>query len=270
VKTKTAYREKTPVETPNLQALSDYLKPRPAETPAPNIKIDDEPIQPSETTHIEFNTDKAEPSEAVTAALVAAEQADAAKESLLRQLGHLRQSEELQRQHAQHMAQQQQSQPPTREQKLSMWIQQGLTEEDGRFLSEHPEMIDRHDLTRAASDEAEQHHERGTESHRAATLEAFRRLQGQQAQAQPAVSTPAFFQPPEPSLSPATPDRAAIYSAPVSRTTSPGGYREPSPKSVRLSPIEQEIARNLGLSDVAYAEGKLRLQRAKANGEVQS
>jgi hypothetical protein len=38
---------------------------------------------------------------------------------------------------------------------------------------------------------------------------------------------------------------------------------------VKLSPIEQEIARNLGLSDVAYAEGKLAMQRRKASGELQ-
>jgi hypothetical protein len=38
---------------------------------------------------------------------------------------------------------------------------------------------------------------------------------------------------------------------------------------VKLSPIEQEIARNLGLSDVAYAEGKIRMMRAKSNGELQ-
>jgi hypothetical protein len=57
-------------------------------------------------------------------------------------------------------------------------------------------------------------------------------------------------------------------SAPVSRREA-GGYREPSLRSVNLSPIEQEMARNLGLSDVAYAEGKIRLMKAKANGELQ-
>jgi hypothetical protein len=38
---------------------------------------------------------------------------------------------------------------------------------------------------------------------------------------------------------------------------------------VRLSPVEQEIARNLGLTDTAYAEGKIRMLKAKANGELQ-
>jgi hypothetical protein len=38
---------------------------------------------------------------------------------------------------------------------------------------------------------------------------------------------------------------------------------------VKLSPLEQEMARNLGLTDTAYAEGKLRMLRAKANGELQ-
>lgn len=57
-------------------------------------------------------------------------------------------------------------------------------------------------------------------------------------------------------------------SAPVSRREV-GGPRELSPRSVKLSPIEQEMARNLGLSDVAYAEGKIRMLKAKANGELQ-
>jgi hypothetical protein len=57
-------------------------------------------------------------------------------------------------------------------------------------------------------------------------------------------------------------------SAPVSRRE-PGGPRELSPRQVKLSPLEQEMARNLGLTDTAYAEGKLRMLRAKANGELQ-
>ena len=249
---------------------------------APNIP--EEPPQPSETTRIEFTNGagKAEPSVAIVSADEDPEPNEATA-ALLRQLQHLRDSEEALRQHhaatiaaRAAMAQQQQAQPPTREQKLAMWKQQGMDPEDARFLAENPQMVDLHDVTRVASEEAEQQgHERGTDAHRLATKEIFDRHVGHQ-QAQPAASVgpaaadPAgFFEPPEPSApSPAAPDRAAMYSAPVSRREA-GGYREPSPRQVKLSPIEQEIARNLGLSDVAYAEGKIRLQRAKANGEMQ-
>ena len=127
-------------------------------------------------------------------------------------------------------------------------------------------------LCRLASDEAAEHHQRGTEAHRQATKEIFDRHLGHQ-QAQPVASvepTPAFFEPPEPSRSPAVPDRAAVSTARLSLRRDAGGPREPQhPRQVKLSPIEQEIARNLGLSDVAYAEGKLAMQRRKASGELQ-
>ena len=139
-------------------------------------------------------------------------------------------------------------------------------------------MVDLHDVTRVASEAAEQQgFERGTEAHRQATKEIFdQHLRQQQAQpavsARPAVADPAgFFEPaPEPSRSPATerPGAAAYVSAPVSRREV-GGPRELFPRQVKLSPLEQEMARNLGLTDTAYAEGKLRMLRAKANGELQ-
>jgi hypothetical protein len=83
-----------------------------------------------------------------------------------------------------------------------------------------------------------------------------------QSQARAAQPTPAIFQPPPP------PDRAAIYSAPVSRRDI-GGVREPSPSSVRLSPEEKEIAAVSGLSQVEYARHKLRLEAEKRRGERQ-
>lgn len=89
------------------------------------------------------------------------------------------------------------------------------------------------------------------------------------AQAQPAATDPAgFFQPPEPSRSPAAPARGSIYSAPVSRGPV-GGYLEPSPKSVRLSPAEQQIAAASGISDLEYARNKLKMLRERAAGERQ-
>jgi hypothetical protein len=90
-----------------MRLKSAYREKLAAETPAPNIP--EEKIQPSESVHIDFATDKGEPS------IVSADeipQPDEAAEALKRQLEHLRTSEELQRRHAQmsaqRMAQQQQ------------------------------------------------------------------------------------------------------------------------------------------------------------------
>jgi hypothetical protein len=256
---KSAYREK-PAEKLLFDTRVAEADPSKAEL------LPEEPIQPSESVRINFDTE-AEP-------VVAIEPADEAGEMLKRQLQHLRDSERAQHEHAMRvqaaqMAQQAQR-PMSREEKLEAWRTNGGDEGDIAFLESNPEMIDRHDLTVAASEDAvRQGHQRGTDAHRQATREIFHRHLGHQ-QAQPAASAqpaPAFFAPPPQPQARAEP--SALYSAPVSRQAPSAGYREPSPRSVRLSPIEQEIARNLGLSDVAYAEGKIRLQRAKANGEMQ-
>ena len=242
-----------------------------AETPAPRIpEIKNEPPQPSETVRVEFATDKVEPS----VAIVSADEypsPDEATLALQKQLADLRKSEEMQRNYALFAAQQAQR-PMSWEQKLATWRANGGDEGDISFLESHPEMIDRHDVTVVAAEEAaQQGFERGTDAHRQATKEIFDRHLGHQ-QAQPAASAgPAastFFEPSESPRLPAGPDRSAIVSAPVSWREA-GGYREPSLRSVKLSPIEQEMARNLGLSDVAYAEGKIRMLKAKANGELQ-
>jgi hypothetical protein len=243
---KSAYREK-PVEAPN---------------------IPEEKIQPSEPVKIDFGTDEAEPSVAIVSADEYS-QPDEATLALQKQLADLKKSEELQREYARRMAQQQQ-QPPTHAALLQSWRSQGADEGDLTFLENHPELMDNPALTRLASDQAAERHQRGTDGHRQATKEIFDRHLGHQ-QAAPAASvepTPEFFAPPPPAASPSPASDSARYSAPVSRREA-GGYREPSAKSVRLSPIEQEIARNLGLTDVAYAEGKIRMMRAKANGDLQ-
>ncbi len=100
-------------------------------TPAGNTEIPDEPPQPSETTHIDFTNgaDKAEP----TVAIVSADeypQPDEATVALMRQLDHLRASEQAQKDFAAQRAAQMAAQPPTREQKLAMWKQQGMDPED--------------------------------------------------------------------------------------------------------------------------------------------
>jgi hypothetical protein len=196
LKTKTAYRERIPV----------------AETSTPDIEIKDEPIRPSERVDINFDTtNKAEPSVAVVSA-DEYPQPDEATLALQKQLADLKKSEQMQREYAQHMAQQTQR-PLSREEKLAAWRANGGDEGDISFLESHPEMVDRHDVTVIAAEEAAQHHQRGTEAHRAATLEAFRRLQGQQAQAPPAATDPAGFFRPEPSRSPAVPDRGRVSTA---------------------------------------------------------
>jgi hypothetical protein len=85
-----------------------------------------------------------------------------------------------------------------------------------------------------------------------------------------AEPTPAFFEPPPSPPEPAPPpeNRAHIVSAPVSRRDA-GGYREPSPSSVRLTPAELEVARSAGISTTEYARHKLRMEREKRSGERQ-
>lgn len=265
MKTKTAYREPRKIPA--------------AENSAPDIP---ESVQPSASTTIDFNTDKAEPTvtivgdagepgDAVTEALQKAVEADEASEALRRQLQHLHVSEALVRRHAEQMAQQAQR-PMSREEKLATWRANGGDEGDISFLESHPEMIDRHDVTVVAAEAAaQQGFQRGTDDHRQATKEIFDRHLGHQ-QAQPAASvgpasTPEFFRPP-PAPSQERPGAASYVSAPVSRREV-GGYREPSLRSVKLSALEQEMARNLGLSDVQYAEGKIALLKRKASGELQ-
>ena len=244
---------------------------------APNIP--EEPIQPSETVDINFDTDKSEPTPTVGIVNVADyPDPDEACEALKKQLAHLKASEEAVRQHQAAtlaaraaMAQQQQAQPPTREQKLEMWKQQGMDPEDARFLAENPQMVDLHDVTRVASEEAAQHHERGTDAHRQATREIFdQHLASLQAQpaasARPAAST--FFEHSESPRLPAGPDRSAIVSAPVSWREA-GGYREPSLRQIKLTSEEAAIAAASGVSETEYARQKLRMLKAKASGELQ-
>lgn len=257
MKTKTAYREKIPA----------------VETPATNIP--EEPIQPSETVDINFNTtDKAEPNEAVAEAIQKAAEADEASEALKRQLAHLQASEQAQKDFAAQVAAQRAAQmapPPTLpadpEARIALWRQHGLSDRDAAFLSAHTELAAEPQLCRLASDEAALHHERDTDAHRAATLEAFHRLQGQQAQPAPApTATPEFFRPP-PQPAPERPGPASYVSAPVSRGVPSGetGYRPA--RQIKLTPQEQEFARIAGISDVEFAKQKQKLILAKANGD---
>jgi hypothetical protein len=55
-------------------------------------------------------------------------------------------------------------------------------------------------------------------------------------------------------------------SAPVSRGAI-GGYREPSPRQVKLTVEEQEIANAAGITETQYAQGKLKMLRERASGQ---
>lgn len=62
-----------------------------------------------------------------------------------------------------------------------------------------------------------------------------------------------------------TEERASIVSAPVSRDSrSSLSGRPQTPTRVMLSPAEREAARNMGVSDAAYAKGKLQLAANKS------
>jgi hypothetical protein len=196
-------------------------------------------------------------------------QPDEATLTLQKQIADLKKSEQMQREFAQHVAQMAARPAPTLpespEDRIALWRQQGLTPGDADFLAAHLELAAEPRLTRAAADEAAQHHERDTDAHRAATLEAFHRLQGQQAQPAPA-STPEFFRPPPPPA-PSSASPSALYSAPVSRQAQSAGTGQRPARTVRLTPEEQEYARIAGVSDVEYARMKQKLALHKANGD---
>jgi hypothetical protein len=149
-----------------------------------------------------------------------------------------------------------------------------MSAEEEKFLTEHPQLIDHPEITRAAVAAADQHHKRGSESHDMATLQAFEHLTQQQA-ATPApeaivamqTPTPKFFAPPTPKV---PPPATHLHSAPVSREIPNGQPRPETPSQVRLSPDELAIAKASGISASEYAKQKLRMLAGKRTGEVQS
>jgi hypothetical protein len=237
----------------------------PAEEPA---NIPDEPIQPSETTHIEF-TNGAEPADVTVADIEPAPDPSDASAALIRQLEHLRASEQAQRQYAAQMAAPAPTLPAGRDDRLALWRQVGLSDDDASFLQARPDMIDNPQITQAAYAATLQAGIERNSSDFAAAMEGnFASLLNRgQAQAQPAAPDPAGFFAPRPAAAPSRPDTSHIVSAPVSRRETGGGYREPSLSSVRLSPAEQEMARAAGISDATYAAGKLRMLRERASGQ---
>lgn len=106
------------------------------------------------------------------------------------------------------------AEPPTRSQLLQLWRAQGMSEAEQTFFGIQSRTNRQPPTDRPAAGEATRlGHQHGTDAHMTATLEAFHRLQEQQAQAaaNPAAQpAPSFFQPPEPPPRPPTaPDRGA-------------------------------------------------------------
>jgi hypothetical protein len=235
------------------------------ETPAPNIreiKVDDQRVAPSEKVSVEFS-DKANPEATVAAIDRAIQPPDEATLALLKQLADLKKSEELQRQAAQ-MAQR--AQPRNRVEFLQS---QGLTEAEARFFDGNESMMqNQQHAGEAAAETLAAGFERDSPAFFQAVEQNFaKRIEAmnQQPAEQP---TPAFFQPPEaPQRSPAAPDSASIYSAPVSRQTPSAGTGQRPARTVRLTAEEQEYARVAGITDVEYAKQKQKLAQAKANGD---
>ncbi len=134
---------------------------------------------------------------------------------------------------------------------------------------QHSEAAQR--LMHFAASPAAQGHQPGSPDHQRATRQIFdQHLQAAASGGQPSQSEPSeppeFFRPPP---SPPEPDRAAMYSAPVSREGTSAGYREPSPSSVRLSPAQREAARYAGISEVDYAKQLMKLPAYKRERGVE-
>jgi hypothetical protein len=239
MRTKSRYREfkdggrvdgELPIEPPTEQP-SESAPPE-----APTVAVETTPEQPQPETR------------------------DEAALALQRQIEELKRSEEMQRQQTALM---QQPEPVTREQKLALWRQSGLSEEEAHFLSQHPEMIDHSDLTAFAVHQANQAHQRGSDGHFHAVKKIFDE-QFNQGQAESPVMppTPAFFRPPPPS---AARKPSNYVSAPVSREVPTGSARPRG--QVKLSPSEIEAVRISGITLEQYAREKLKYEGMKESGE---
>ena len=205
-----------------MRMKSAYREKPATETPAPNISK--EPPQPSETTRVEFTDPKAAEPTVGIVNVADYPEPDEATVALRKQLAHLRASEQAQREYAAQMAAPAPTLPAEPEARIALWRQQGLSDEDASFLEARPDMVNNPALTRLAYGFTLQAGVPRDSTDFAAAMEGNFASLLNRAQAQPATSnpaaqpTPAFFEPPaEPSRSPAAPDRAAMYSAPVSR-----------------------------------------------------
>jgi hypothetical protein len=256
-----------------MRTKSAYRTKHADNIPAETLDIP-ERVQPSETTHIEFTNNKADPSVGIVSADEIPEP-DEATLALQKQIAGLKKSEELQKQYALHMQAQRAAQmaapepalPDSPSDRIALWKQGGLSDEDATYLQARPAMVQYPMITKAAYAATLQAGiERDSPDFAAAMEGNFASLLNR-AQARPApAATPEFFRPP-PAPSPARAEPSAMYSAPVSRQAPSGSLREPSPRQLKLSPEERQIAAASGISDVQYAQNKLRMLRERAAGE---
>jgi hypothetical protein len=141
-----------------------------------------------------------------------------------------------------------------------------MTDAEEAFLSQHPEMIDHPQVLTAAigttvrsgvSRDAPEFFDK-VKSNFDFHLDRFQR--------QAAAQSPEFFRPP-PVREPSRSTPASIVSAPVSRDVI-GTDRLSLPTKVTLTAEEKDAARFSGISELTYAENKIRLMAAKARGEI--
>jgi hypothetical protein len=192
-------------------------------------------------------------------------EADEATRALKAQIAAISQAQELNRQvQAARMAQR----PPTRDELLEHWRQQGLSAANLKFLKDNPDLIDGWELTLHAANRAtDEGHIPDTPEHREATKVIFHKWMAEAHQ-----TAAAKLNDPTPVPAPAPrqqPSRSSHYSAPVSRQASPGDYRAPDPRQVTLSADEVEAARISGVSPAEYARQKMKYQQMKAQGQVE-
>jgi hypothetical protein len=222
------------------------------------IKINGEPAEAVES-----------PNPAVAIAVEKAAEADEATERLRKQLADLQHSEQLQRQHAAHVAVAQQQ-----DQAINFWRHNGVSDTQLRFLLASPGALDQ--LTNIAGNEAvQQGHQYGTAAHTEAAVRIFRdrlnTLEAQTAstrptQLEPSPHAPPPHRPPPPPPSPES-ERAALVSAPVSRGDI-GSYSR-NPSQVRLSPQQREAAALAGISETEYARQFQKLDAYKRQRGVE-
>jgi hypothetical protein len=146
------------------------------------------------------------------------------------------------------------------------------------YIASHPDMMQNPNLLVLAANEVEReghdlplHSEAFFHKVRENFEGRMRRLNEPDDLAPSTEPTPAFFEVREPK----SPNRASMFSAPVSRSV-PGSSPEAGEIAsgrgstrVTLSAQEKEIARASGISELDYALGKLELQKRKAEGHYE-
>jgi hypothetical protein len=212
--------------------------------------------------------------------------ADESKAGVAEQLRALQRAEALNRQRNEELIRQE-AQTAHAAQLFHYWKQNGLSDENAKFLVTTPVNFIG-ELTAFVGNEAAQQGPRaGSPEHEAAAQKLFHQhlnhLRDQAVQAnghhpvsepamEPAVQeTPKFFEPPPAPQPRPQPSRASVVSAPVSREA-PGNYQsefQNDPKSVRLTPEQRDAARWSGVSEIEYARQLLLMRKRQASGETQ-